>query len=161
VIGRKTNRRHMTGDHHSRTAGRATPLVRAVDAILGTHRPAVPGVPQNGDADDTASGAVLAAAAWVHTVSRTVNWQAILDASGARRVDLPTYAFQREHYWLYPPWLAAVSSVAALSRRRAGGDMLDETKRKAVVLDYFKRVNAGDVEAICELFSPEARIEDP
>jgi steroid Delta-isomerase len=39
--------------------------------------------------------------------------------------------------------------------------MLDETKRKAVVLDYFKRVNAGDVEAICELFSPEARIEDP
>lgn len=39
--------------------------------------------------------------------------------------------------------------------------MLDETQRKAVVLDYFKRVNAGDVDAICELFSPEARIEDP
>ena len=36
VIKRKTNRRHMIGDHHGRTAERATFLVRAVDAILGT-----------------------------------------------------------------------------------------------------------------------------
>jgi len=28
----------MIGDHHGRTAGRATLLVRAVDEILGTHR---------------------------------------------------------------------------------------------------------------------------
>jgi hypothetical protein len=34
---RKANRRHMIGDHHGRTAGRATLLVRAVDGILGTH----------------------------------------------------------------------------------------------------------------------------
>ena len=38
VIRRKTNRRHMTGDHHGQTAGTATLLVRAVDGILGTHR---------------------------------------------------------------------------------------------------------------------------
>ena len=31
------NRRHMTGDHHGQTAGRATLLVRAMDEILGTH----------------------------------------------------------------------------------------------------------------------------
>ena len=31
------NRRHMTGDHHGRTAGRATLLARAMDEILGTH----------------------------------------------------------------------------------------------------------------------------
>ena len=37
VIRRKTNRRHMTGDHHGWGVGRATLLVRAVDAILGTH----------------------------------------------------------------------------------------------------------------------------
>jgi hypothetical protein len=36
VIRRKTNRRHMTGDH-GRTARRATLLVRAMDEILGTH----------------------------------------------------------------------------------------------------------------------------
>jgi hypothetical protein len=34
VIRRKTNRRHMIGDHHSRAAGRATLLVRAVDGIV-------------------------------------------------------------------------------------------------------------------------------
>jgi hypothetical protein len=28
----------MTGDHHGRTARRATLLVRAADEILGTHR---------------------------------------------------------------------------------------------------------------------------
>jgi hypothetical protein len=28
----------MTGDHHGQTAGTATLLVRAVDAILGTHK---------------------------------------------------------------------------------------------------------------------------
>jgi hypothetical protein len=32
------NRRPMIGDHHGRTAGRATLLVRAMDEILGTHR---------------------------------------------------------------------------------------------------------------------------
>jgi hypothetical protein len=38
VIRRKTNRRHMTGDHHGQAAGMATLLVRAVDGILGTHK---------------------------------------------------------------------------------------------------------------------------
>jgi len=37
VVGRKTNRRHMTGDHHGRTARRATLLVTAMNEILGTH----------------------------------------------------------------------------------------------------------------------------
>jgi len=36
VIRRKTNRRHMTGEHHRQSAGRATVLVRAVDEILAT-----------------------------------------------------------------------------------------------------------------------------
>jgi len=42
IIRRNTNRRHMIGDHHGRSAGRATLLVRAADGILGTHRSARP-----------------------------------------------------------------------------------------------------------------------
>jgi len=42
VIRGNTNRRRMIGDHHRQSAGRATLLVRAVDAILGTHRTASP-----------------------------------------------------------------------------------------------------------------------
>ena len=37
LVRRNMNRRHMTGDHHGRTAGRATLLARAMDEILGTH----------------------------------------------------------------------------------------------------------------------------
>jgi len=37
AMRRKTNRRHMTGDHHGRTAGRATLLLTATDGNLGTH----------------------------------------------------------------------------------------------------------------------------
>ena len=33
---RNTNRRHVIGDHHGESAGRATRLVSAVDAILDT-----------------------------------------------------------------------------------------------------------------------------
>ena len=37
VIRSKTNRRHMIRDHHGRSAGRATLLVRATDRLPGTH----------------------------------------------------------------------------------------------------------------------------
>ena len=39
MVRRKTNRRHMTGDHQGRTSEKATLQVRAADEILGTHRP--------------------------------------------------------------------------------------------------------------------------
>jgi hypothetical protein len=37
VIRRKTNRRHMTGDHHDPDGRETTLLVRAMDDIFGTH----------------------------------------------------------------------------------------------------------------------------
>jgi acyl transferase domain-containing protein/NADPH:quinone reductase-like Zn-dependent oxidoreductase/acyl carrier protein len=40
------------------------------------------------------------AEAWVHGVP--VDWRALLAASGAERIALPRYAFQRERYWLAP-----------------------------------------------------------
>jgi hypothetical protein len=38
VIRRKTNVRHMIGDHHRRAADTATLLLTALDGIFGTHR---------------------------------------------------------------------------------------------------------------------------
>ncbi|UZI33390.1 type I polyketide synthase [Streptomyces sp. VB1] len=46
------------------------------------------------------AGALLATVAALHAHGVHVDWQAVLAGRGARRAALPTYAFQRERYWL-------------------------------------------------------------
>ncbi|MFI6024630.1 type I polyketide synthase [Amycolatopsis magusensis] len=43
--------------------------------------------------------AILGALGKLHVSGVTVDWSAVLDGTGARRVALPTYAFQHEKYW--------------------------------------------------------------
>ncbi|MFF5900977.1 polyketide synthase dehydratase domain-containing protein, partial [Streptomyces argenteolus] len=50
---------------------------------------------------------------WVRGVEP--EWQGVFAGSGARRVELPTYAFQRRHYWLDGASGAAEVSGAGLS----------------------------------------------
>ncbi len=44
--------------------------------------------------------ALVTAVSRLHVRGLPVGWDVLLAGAGARRVDLPTYAFQREHYWL-------------------------------------------------------------
>ncbi|WP_217206805.1 type I polyketide synthase [Streptomyces sp. AC550_RSS872] len=46
---------------------------------------------------------LLSAVARLHVAGAAVDWRAVYARSGARRVDLPTYAFQRQRYWLDAP----------------------------------------------------------
>ncbi|XVQ90085.1 SDR family NAD(P)-dependent oxidoreductase [Microbispora siamensis] len=45
---------------------------------------------------------VLRALSGLHARGVDVDWSAVFAPAGARVVELPTYAFQREHYWLAP-----------------------------------------------------------
>ncbi|GGV73172.1 hypothetical protein GCM10010277_86800 [Streptomyces longisporoflavus] len=52
---------------------------------------------------DGSAGKILASLAELHVRGLPVNWQPAFDAAGPRRIDLPTYAFQRQRYWLTAP----------------------------------------------------------
>ncbi|MFF5900965.1 SDR family NAD(P)-dependent oxidoreductase, partial [Streptomyces argenteolus] len=64
----------------------------AADAVF------VPGLRRNQSEPE----ALVTALARLHTVGHVPDWAAFYAPTGARRVDLPTYAFQRESYWSLP-----------------------------------------------------------
>ncbi|MGW3682789.1 type I polyketide synthase [Streptomyces prasinus] len=45
---------------------------------------------------------LLTALAAAHTAGAAVDWRAVFDCWGGRRVPLPTYAFHRDRYWVEP-----------------------------------------------------------
>ncbi|TDD35455.1 SDR family NAD(P)-dependent oxidoreductase [Actinomadura sp. KC06] len=51
-------------------------------------------------ADAPEAATLLSAIGALHATGADVDWSALLAGRGARRVDLPTYAFQRERFWL-------------------------------------------------------------
>ncbi|WUQ40140.1 type I polyketide synthase [Streptomyces sp. NBC_00234] len=64
----------------------------ATDAVF------VPGLRRNQSEPE----ALVNALARLHTVGHAPDWAAFYAPTGARRVDLPTYAFQHQHYWSLP-----------------------------------------------------------
>ncbi|MGW4502658.1 SDR family NAD(P)-dependent oxidoreductase, partial [Micromonospora sp. NPDC004336] len=86
--------------------------------------------------------ALLHALAELHAHGVPVSWRQWFADTGARRVDLPTYAFHRERYWLPPAGRSADVSGAGLGVARhpllgatvsvAGEDMVVLTGRLSV-----------------------------
>ncbi|MER7758056.1 acyltransferase domain-containing protein, partial [Kitasatospora sp. NPDC097643] len=52
--------------------------------------------------DRSESESITAALGRLHVLGAKVDWQAVFAGTGARRVDLPTYAFQQEYFWPRP-----------------------------------------------------------
>ncbi|MGW1642842.1 type I polyketide synthase [Streptomyces lavendulae] len=66
--------------------------------------------------------AVTTALAHLHVHGTPVDWTTVLAGSGARQVDLPTYAFQRSRYWL--DTRPAVGDLASAGLRTADHALL-------------------------------------
>ncbi|MGW8066882.1 type I polyketide synthase, partial [Streptomyces ziwulingensis] len=73
--------------------------------------------------DRDEEGAALAALGRLHTTGASVDWAAVLDGTGARLTDLPTYAFQHERYWPVPAPSSA-EDVESAGLRSAGHPLL-------------------------------------
>ncbi|MFF2149274.1 type I polyketide synthase, partial [Kitasatospora sp. NPDC058190] len=96
-------------------AAESLPAATALAAALRKDRPEEP--------------ALLAALARLHVRGAGPDWVAVLAGSGGRRVDLPTYAFQRQRYWL-----------PELQRRDAGAPAADPVEDA-----FWTAVDAGDL----------------
>ncbi|MFG2224952.1 SDR family NAD(P)-dependent oxidoreductase [Streptomyces sp. NPDC048644] len=74
------------------------------------------------DRPEPQSAVAALAQAWVRGAE--ADWGALYEGSGARRVDLPTYAFQRERYWLSASEGGASVDVASAGLSAAGHPLL-------------------------------------
>ncbi|MFB6594602.1 type I polyketide synthase, partial [Streptomyces diastaticus] len=69
-----------------------------LDTLADEHRPAPAVVPALRTGRDEEQ-ALIAAVARLHAAGQPLDWSALLDGTGARRVDLPTYPFRRLRFW--------------------------------------------------------------
>ncbi|MEU6770352.1 acyltransferase domain-containing protein [Streptomyces sp. NPDC046759] len=83
--------------------------------------------------------AVVGSLAQLHVQGGTVDWDAVFGAR--RRVDLPTYAFHRQRYWLNSS-PTAVAAAVPTAEQPAGGDHLVPLPERISSLSH------GDAEAL-------------
>ncbi|MFF4527542.1 type I polyketide synthase, partial [Streptomyces bluensis] len=72
---------------------------------------------------------LLTALAEMYVHGAAVGWAALFDGTGARRVDLPTYAFHHRRFWLRPT--RTVTDVGRLGLGSVGHPLLGATLRPA------------------------------
>ncbi|MEU5032243.1 type I polyketide synthase, partial [Streptomyces milbemycinicus] len=73
--------------------------------------------------DDAGAGRLLTSLAEAYVAGAPVNWSVVFEGTGARPVDLPTYAFQHQRYWLRMP-VSGSGDVTAAGLRSPGHPLL-------------------------------------
>ncbi|KAJ5634322.1 polyketide synthase type 1 [Penicillium herquei] len=140
VTGRLVNEDEITSDHWlrhvlspvrfadaihtlSNSANSPTFVEIGPSAPLCRHLP--DGIPISSSKRDevdallTALGQLWVRGIQTHTEPFGQGWETIFNGSGARKVDLPVYPFQRQRYWLNAPSVRSVSSVSSSGHESA------------------------------------------
>jgi acyl carrier protein len=68
---------------------------------------------------------LVTSVALAHACGVPVRWSAFFAGTGAGRVELPTYPFQRERYWIDAPAVAGVAHLARAGQAPARHPLLD------------------------------------
>ncbi|MER6256115.1 type I polyketide synthase [Streptomyces sp. NPDC001584] len=79
--------------------------------------------------DHPEADALVKAVATAVTGGATLDWEAFFAGSGARRVALPTYAFQRRHFWLAAP--SGTADAAGFGQVASGHPLLTAVVARA------------------------------
>ncbi|MEV5778535.1 type I polyketide synthase [Streptomyces antimycoticus] len=84
--------------------------------------------------------ALLAGVAQLHAHGGEVDWERVFAGRGARRVELPTYAFQRQRYWLDSdlPGIEEAVTGEPLSWREEFAALTDPAERERVALQLVR-----------------------
>ncbi|MEU4303798.1 SDR family NAD(P)-dependent oxidoreductase, partial [Kitasatospora aureofaciens] len=90
------------------------------------------------DRDETRTLVTALARAYTH--GAPLDWAAYFAGTGARRVELPTYAFQHHHYWL-----RAKPSDTGAGAGRPAGDPVEE--------GFWTAVQGQDLEAVADMLA--------
>ncbi|NKY44882.1 type I polyketide synthase [Nocardia cerradoensis] len=98
------------------------PMVdQTLDGRAAPHAPAVVALAHRGRADATT---VIAGVAGLFVTGAEVNWAGLYAGTGSRRIDLPTYAFQHQRYWVNAAPPAADGGARALGFVDTGHPLL-------------------------------------
>ncbi|WP_325116457.1 type I polyketide synthase [Streptomyces sp. GMR22] len=100
------------------------------------------------DRDETE--ALLSGVAQVHAHGGEVNWAAVFAGRGAHRVELPTYAFQRQRYWFDPatrgtPTVAATTDASSVEARFWEAVEREDLEALTTTLEIDQQARLGDL----------------
>jgi acyl transferase domain-containing protein len=106
--------------------------------------------------DDGGLGRLLACAAQVFAAGVSVNWSALFSTTHATRIPLPTYAFQRQHFWLTCSAEDVAHQLRHADELAAAGmsdeQIADELNVSVTTLHNWQSARAGtDVNAASEM----------